>query len=443
MNAVVAPPEALRDLTLAEVARWSSGGTPKAGTTEYYGGGIPWAVIGDLNDGVVTSTASTITEAGLSNSSAKVVPTGTLLVAMYGSIGKLGIAGIPMATNQAIACAVPNPGVDTQYLFHYLKSQRDDLLLAGKGGAQQNISQTVLKAWPIPVPPLDEQRRLAIWLDEIDGRRASIQDRLAAARAIVDRLRVAVLAAACSGRLTADWREAQDRSATRGCESSISEADPDLLGEIPDSWRAVSLGQLIERIEAGKSVRADGRRAEPDEWGVIKVSAMSWGSFLQHENKAVVDPALVNPRYEIHADDLLISRANTVDLVGATVHVLETRPRLLLSDKSLRLVPRDGVDKAWLNMAMGCPTSRSQLADLATGTSESMRNLSQPKILATTLALPPLPEQHEIVRRATAVLATVDRLGTAINRAEAQLLRASRGALAQAFRGDLVAEPVA
>ena len=193
MTAVVAPPETWRDLTLADVARWSSGGTPKAGTTEYYGGEIPWAVIGDLNDGVVTSTASSITETGLSNSSAKVVPTGTLLVAMYGSIGKLGIAGISMATNQAIACALPNPDIDTRYLFHYLKSQREDLLRAGKGGAQQNISQTVLKAWPIPVPPLDEQRRLAVWLDEVDGRRASIADRLAAARAIVERLRAVVL----------------------------------------------------------------------------------------------------------------------------------------------------------------------------------------------------------------------------------------------------------
>lgn len=311
------------------------------------------------------------------------------------------------------------------------------------GSTRDKLTQRDMNSIPVLLAPAEHQRQIVRTLDEIDEHRTSIAARLAAARAIVDRLRTAVLAAACSGRLTADWREAQDRSEMRGCGSSISGADPDLLGDIPDSWRAVSLGQLIERIEAGKSVRADGRRAEPDEWGVIKVSAMSWGSFLQHENKAVVDPALVNPRYEIHADDLLISRANTVNLVGATVHVLETRPRLLLSDKSLRLVPRGGVNKAWLNMAMGSPASRSQLADQATGTSESMRNLSQPKILGTALGLPPLSEQHEIVHRAKVVLATVDRLGTAINRAEAALIRASRGALARAFRGDLVAERVA
>ena len=185
----------------------------------------------------------------------------------------------------------------------FIKRQLDSLYQLGHTQQYQTSTTNIrnlrvddfIRGTRVVVPDLGEQTAIMKVLDGIETHRASIADRLAAARAIVARLRSAVLAAGCSGRLTADWREAQDRSATRGCESSISEADPDLLGEIPDSWRAVSLGQVIERIEAGKSVRADGRRAEPDEWGVIKVSAMSWGSFLQHENKAVVDPALVNP----------------------------------------------------------------------------------------------------------------------------------------------------
>ena len=87
--------------TLGAIASWSSGGTPRSGIDAYYGGQIPWAVIGDLNDAVVTGTMSSITEQGLANSSARIVADGTVLVAMYGSIGKLGIAGMPMATNQA------------------------------------------------------------------------------------------------------------------------------------------------------------------------------------------------------------------------------------------------------------------------------------------------------------------------------------------------------
>ena len=257
-----------------------------------------------------------------------------------------------------------------------------------------------------------------------------------------------MLAAACSGRLTADWRDEHDDSATELTVSlkaaaevrrpRASEADPGNLGELPETWEAVSLDLLVKRIEAGKSVRAAGRRADPDEWGVIKVSAMSWGSFLEGENKAIADPALIDSRYEIHSGDLLISRANTVDLVGATVHVGKTRRQLLLSDKSLRLAPHDGIDRAWLNLALSSPASRSQLADRATGTSESMRNLSQPKILATAVALPPLAEQREIVLRATTALENADRLLASISAAEAALAGATRGALAKAFRGELV-----
>ncbi len=95
--------------TLGEVATWGSGGTPQAGNSRFYGGQIPWAIIGDLTDSDVFTTEKHITEEGLANSSAKLVPVGAILIAMYGSIGKMGIAKVPMATNQAIAFALPNP----------------------------------------------------------------------------------------------------------------------------------------------------------------------------------------------------------------------------------------------------------------------------------------------------------------------------------------------
>jgi type I restriction enzyme S subunit len=125
--------------TLAEVAVWGSGGTPQAGNPRYYGGSIPWAIIGDLNDGGVHTTEKFITEEGLANSSAKLVPAGAILIAMYGSIGKMGIAKVPMATNQAIAFALPKlDQVIPQYLFWFLRSQREVFLSNGKGATQQN-----------------------------------------------------------------------------------------------------------------------------------------------------------------------------------------------------------------------------------------------------------------------------------------------------------------
>ena len=114
------------ETTLGEAARWGSGGTPKADNARYYGGEIPWAVIGDLNDAVVSETAKSITESGLAASSARVIPAGTVLIAMYGSIGKLGIAGVDMATNQAIGFAFPVPELEPKFLFWYLRSSAGD-----------------------------------------------------------------------------------------------------------------------------------------------------------------------------------------------------------------------------------------------------------------------------------------------------------------------------
>ncbi len=194
-----------RSMTLGDVAHWGSGGTPKAGTTGFYGGDIPWAVIGDLTDGPVFETASSITPRGLAESSAKIVPEGSVLVAMYGSIGKLGLPEIPMATNQAIAFAVPRSGlVERKFLFWYLMSQRVPLTRAGKGGTQQNISQTILKGWPIDVPPLDEQKRI---VDLLEGRLNAIDEcrsSVRRSRALASSLRKSLLAAAFAGRLGKD-----------------------------------------------------------------------------------------------------------------------------------------------------------------------------------------------------------------------------------------------
>jgi type I restriction enzyme S subunit len=153
--------------SLSAVASWGSGGTPQAGNAAFYGGDIPWAVIGDLNEATVMETRASITDAGLAASSAKLVPEGAVLLAMYGSIGKLGIAGRPMATNQAIAFALPHDRVLGKYLFYYLLSQRHQLDAAGKGAAQRNISQTILRPWPIPFPEgLDEQQRIVDILED-------------------------------------------------------------------------------------------------------------------------------------------------------------------------------------------------------------------------------------------------------------------------------------
>ena len=153
--------------TLGECFEWGSGGTPTSSVKKYYDGNIPWLVIGDLNDNYINTSDKTITQFGLENSSAKLVPKGTLLLAMYGSIGKLGIAGMPLATNQAIAFALENKEINTKYLFYYLLSVRSSLNLLGKGATQKNISQSIIKDFHFPLPPLAEQHRIVEKIEHI------------------------------------------------------------------------------------------------------------------------------------------------------------------------------------------------------------------------------------------------------------------------------------
>ena len=158
------------ETTLGEIAKWGSGGTPKSDNPFYYDGDIPWCVIGDLTEGEVSITEKSISEEGLRNSSAKIVEPGAVMIAMYGaSIGRTGIVAIPMATNQAIAFAyVDESKVINRYLFAYLQIQKQKFVDAGQGAAQPNISQTVLKDWPILLPSVKEQNRIVEIVSSMD-----------------------------------------------------------------------------------------------------------------------------------------------------------------------------------------------------------------------------------------------------------------------------------
>lgn len=176
------------------------------------------------------------------------------------------------------------------------------------------------------------------------------------------------------------------------------------------SWPVVQLGDLIEDITAGKSFGASNAPAVDGQWGIIKVSAMTSGTFRPEENKAV--PAeLVDPRFEIRPGDLLVSRANTSEYVGASVLVRSVRPKLLLSDKSLRLTLKPAVHAEWLWYMLQAPTVRRQIRELATGTKESMRNISQTALRGIRIPAMPLDEQRRVVEILEDHLSRLDAAG--------------------------------
>ena len=179
-----------------------SGGTPSRKRADYFGGAIPWVKSGELRDGRVRATEETITELGLSASSAKVFKQGTLLIALYGAtVGKVDVLDIDAATNQAVCAIRPNDNLSVAYLWFVLRQKRPELVAAGQGGAQPNISQAILKRVQVPVPPLEEQRRIVQEVEErlsrIDAMRASIER----AQRRSSTLRAAILERAFRGEL--------------------------------------------------------------------------------------------------------------------------------------------------------------------------------------------------------------------------------------------------
>jgi type I restriction enzyme S subunit len=160
-------------IAIADFCATGSGGTPSRANRQYFGGEIPWVKSGELRESIILDTEEKITEIALRESSAKLVPSGSILLAMYGAtVGRMALLGVDAATNQAVCSIRPDPAkADTQYLFHALQAKIDHFLSRAAGGAQPNISQGVIRETKILLPPLDQQRRIAAILDKADALR--------------------------------------------------------------------------------------------------------------------------------------------------------------------------------------------------------------------------------------------------------------------------------
>lgn len=154
---------------LGFIGDWGAGSTPKKGESKYYNNGtIPWLKTGDLNNGYINEVPEFITEIALKETSVRLNPIGSVLIAMYGAtIGKVGILNIEATTNQACCACLPFNGIYNKFLFYYLMSQNKNFNKMGEGGAQPNISRTKIINYLFPIPPLKEQKRIVEKIEEI------------------------------------------------------------------------------------------------------------------------------------------------------------------------------------------------------------------------------------------------------------------------------------
>lgn len=273
---------------------------------------------------------------------------------------------------------------------------------------------------PVLLPPLEEQAAIVRFLEWANGRLE---------RAIRAKRKVIAL-------LTEQKQALSERCISGGLMvgAPLKPAGVSWLGDIPAHWEVSRLKHGITRIEQGWSPQCDAQPAGDGQWGVLKVGCVNKDSFAADQNKKLPDALRPDPGLEVRDGDILVSRANTSNLLGLAALAEKPRPRLMLSDKLFRFrVKASQFDSVYLVAALRAKASRAQIESSTNGASSSMQNIGQSVLGNLWLAVPPIGEQRAIV----AHIATECRpLTKAIDRLEAEI------SLIREYRTRLVADVV-
>jgi len=368
-----------------------SGVTPRGGSKVYTKSGIPFLRSQNVHFGGLrlddVAFISPNLHAELDRT--HVQPGDVLLNITGASIGRcttvpkdLGPANV----NQHVCIIRTDPTrLNGKFLAYLLESRRGQAQVFGRqaGLSREALNYEQVRSFSIALPSLSEQRKIADIF-------SSLEDTLEKTQAIIDQLEVVK-----NGLL---WE-----LLTKGIGNPKSQCHKEFGVSIPIHWQVLPFDKLLSGIDAGWSPQCESRSASDGEWGVLKVSAVSSGRYIQAENKALPKPMESRPDLEVRQGDVLIARANGVlELVGRSAFVHRTRTRLMLSDKTLRLRPlHEQLLPYFLHLLLGFEPVRTQVLEGATGS--HMRNISQSAIRKVIAPIPPLAEQKTIADTAIAI----------------------------------------
>ena len=384
-----------------------------------------------------------------------------VLLTIVGTIGRAAVVpeGLPpFALQRSVAVLTPRDDLLPKYLCYQLQAPATQRYFEenARGTAQKGVYLKTLGATPILVPPLDEQRKI---VDEIEKQFSRLDEAVAnlqRVKANLKRYKASVLKAAVEGRLVeteASIAQREGRSyetgeqllqrilgarkvLAKGKRVQVNQPEPDGLPDCPEGWEWTTCDAAINSIDAGASFKCEERPPVLGEVGVLKVSALTWGTYDENESKTCNDEGRIEEKYLVQDGDFLFSRANTIELVGACVIVGKPTKKLMLSDKTLRFKIDERVLPEWLQICLRSKFGRDEIERLATGNQESMRNIGQERIRQIRMPLPPLSEQKRIVaevdRHLSIIREVLAEVGCNLQRAKA--LR--QATLAKVFLGE-------
>lgn len=348
-----------KKVKLGELCEICSGGTPKRSVAEYWKDGtIPWVKIGDMSEKYVSSTEERITDAGFNNSSVKMLEPGTLLYSIFASIGAVSILKIPATTNQAIAgLKIKDDSLDRDFLYHYLKSRESISKSSGRGAAQNNINLTILRNMQVTLPSIEIQRSIVRNLEMISNQVTIAESHLMDLDALVKSRFV------------------------------------EIFGDFA-CYETKPLIKCVDCIEAGKSPKCLAFSRKMAEPGVLKLSAISSGVYCENENKALPRSVSLTIDKVVHANDILLSRKNTPELVGRSVLVKHTDGNIMFPDIIFRMHPLPPINAMYLSYLLAGPLLHS-IQSLAHGSAKSMSNIPKSELAKLSIPIPALNLQNE------------------------------------------------
>ena len=342
-------------------------------------------------------------------------------------------------------------GIDPSYIVNYLKSPYVDNLINSitYGVKMPRVGTETMTSLLVPIPPLEEQRRIVEKIDEVASAvsaydvayqksealnstfpealkksilQKAVQGKLVPqdpsdepAEALLEHIRAEKQRLVKEGEIKKDKHESvifrRDNShyEKRGSkEENINDIIP---FELPDSWEWIRLSAILTSTDAGKSPQCENRPRTIGEWGVIKTTAIQDGYFLAEENKVLPLDFNLQESMVVHHGDLLITRAGPRNRTGVICVVDGEPENLILSDKTVRLsYLRNFVNPHYVMTALSSPAMQYFVVDAMTGMASSQVNISQEKMKTFLLPLPPLNEQQRIVDEVSKIFGRIDKL---------------------------------
>ncbi|HGE6106035.1 TPA: restriction endonuclease subunit S [Vibrio cholerae] len=354
--------------TLGELVTIKGGGTPSKKIADYWGGTIPWASVKDLKSRVLLNTEDSITELGVVKSATNVIPKGTIIVPTRMALGKVAITGCDMAINQDLKALiiVDNKQINQCYLARFLESKSSFIESEGKGATVKGITLDFLKSLEIPLPPLDEQKRIAEILDKADA----IRQKRKQAIALADEFLRSVFL--------------------------------EMFGDPVTNPKGFPVGTIRDLVSSANYGTSEKASETEGEYPVLRMGNITYqGSFDFSDLKYIDLTEKELPKYLVHKGDLLFNRTNSKELVGKTA-VFEGEEPMAFAGYLIRVRTNENGNNYYLSGYLNSLHGKKVLASMCKSI-VGMANINAQELQDIKILLPPIELQNQYEQLVKAV----------------------------------------